>query len=73
MTEEEVQKGIDACHPMTVETPEALEADEVAMRLIHGRHEKREIVNLLRWLLMAAPTHVEMPLVEGVLNGGGSL
>jgi hypothetical protein len=56
MSAEEIQSAIDANHPAHNEsTHEHLEADELAMRLIHGRHGKREIVNLLRWVMMGAP------------------
>lgn len=55
LSPEQIQSRIDACHPCKLETDEAYQADFVAMKLIQGRHEKREIVNLLRWLLMGRP------------------
>lgn len=30
-------------------------ADAIAMELIHKRHDKREIVNVIRWCLMGCP------------------
>lgn len=54
MSNEEIQQAIDASHPETLETSRCLAADQLAMMLIHNRHEKREIVNLIRWLLLSA-------------------
>lgn len=56
MTRPEVQAAIDACHPCTLETDESYVADALAMELIHGRHDKREIVNMIRWVLMGCPS-----------------
>lgn len=55
MTRPEVQAAIDACHPCFVETPESYDADILAMELIHQRHDKRVIVNMIRWVLMGCP------------------
>lgn len=55
MSRPEVQAAIDKSHPCELETKESLKADELAMELIHGRHEKREIVNMLRWVIMGCP------------------
>lgn len=55
MSREERQAAIDACHPTTLETEEAMAADALAMDLLHGRHDKRDIVNLIRWTLMGCP------------------
>lgn len=62
MTPEEIQAAIDASHPVeqiadmsNLATQGCLDADALAMRLIHDRHGKREIVDLLRWVLMGAP------------------
>jgi len=56
MTRPEVQAAIDACHPCTLETDESYAADALAMELIHGRHDKRAIVNMIRWVLMGCPS-----------------
>lgn len=56
MSNEEIQRAIDATHPETLDTSRSLAADQLAMMLIHNRHEKREIVNLLRWLILDAPS-----------------
>lgn len=56
MTDQEVQAAIDTCHPCELETDESYAADALAMALIHGRHGKREIVNMIRWVLMGCPT-----------------
>lgn len=56
MNEAEIQSAIDANHPALDKATHAhLKADALAMKLIHGRHGKREIVNLIRWVLMGAP------------------
>lgn len=47
--------AIDATHPVNTEAKEALEADEMAMRMVGIRHSKRDLVNLVRWLLLGAP------------------
>lgn len=57
MTGKDVAESIAASHPTEMEMPEVYGADELAMDLIHGRHSKREIVNLLRWALMGCPSH----------------
>ena len=56
MSNEEITRSIDATHPETLDTSRSLAADQLAMMLIHNRHEKREIVNLLRWLILGAPS-----------------
>ena len=52
MSNEEIQRAIDATHPETMDTSRSLAADQLAMMLIHNRQGKREIVNLIRWLLL---------------------
>ena len=59
MKPEDVAAAIAASHPVEVETGKCYIADALAMDLIHGRHEKREIVNLLRWVLMGCPSHTD--------------
>lgn len=61
MTADQISAGIADSHPegpvwSESDSTTALDADAVAMELIHGRHDKREIVNLVRWLLMGAPS-----------------
>lgn len=56
MSREEIKAAIDASHPCELETREAYDADALAMELIHGRHDKRVIVNLIRWALMGCPS-----------------
>lgn len=50
-----IHEAIEATHPWRMETPESYAADALAMELIHKRHDKREIVNLIRWCLMGCP------------------
>ncbi len=50
-----IHEAIEATHPCRMETPESYAADALAMELIHKRHDKREIVNLIRWCLMGCP------------------
>lgn len=46
------EKEITASHPMQIDTEEAFKADVMAMKLVGERHEKRELVNLIRWLIL---------------------
>lgn len=50
---------IEATHPMNDYTPEReaaiFAADRLAMELVGERHEKRELVNLVRWLILRQP------------------
>ena len=47
---------IDATHPMDDDAPlGALEADALAMELVHERHSKRDLVDLVRWLILRNP------------------
>lgn len=50
------QKAIDATHPME-DSSGALElaANGLAMKLVGERHEKRDLVNLVRWLILRRP------------------
>ena len=50
-----VAQRIDQSHPVITDSEKSLKADALAMNLIHGRHEKRELVNLIRWCLMGCP------------------
>ena len=46
------QDEIALSHPMELMTDEGFEADEMALQLVGERHEKRELVNLVRWLIL---------------------
>ncbi len=47
---------IDATHPMHEYAPTgALEADALAMQLVGERHGKRDLVDLVRWLILRNP------------------
>jgi hypothetical protein len=46
------ENEIDESHPTVVDTNFAYEADAMAMKLVGERHGKRELVNLVRWLIM---------------------
>lgn len=51
-----LQNRIDATHPTEDGAPEkALAADAMAMQLVHDRHSKRDLVNLVRWLIVERP------------------
>ncbi len=43
---------ITASHPMELDTPEGFAADMLAMTLVGERHSKRDLVNLVRWLIL---------------------
>lgn len=53
------QDEIDATHPMNDFPPEReaaiFAADRMAMELVGERHEKRELVHLVRWLILRNP------------------
>lgn len=52
---EELQKRIDATHPVLDNAPEgSTKADSLAMEMIHVRHSKRDLVNLVRYLILNA-------------------
>jgi len=48
------EREIELSHPFGEAEPteEAFKADELAMTLVGERHAKRELVNLVRWLIM---------------------
>ena len=51
------QEEIDATHPMA-EGPDGdlrINADTMAMELVGQRHAKRDLVDLVRWLLIRNP------------------
>lgn len=55
MITEITQEEIDATHPEGCPAEmylQSLEADQFAMELVHDRHGKRELVNLVRFLLL---------------------
>lgn len=47
-----LQDQIDATHPANNDGQRELQADAFAMDLVHERHSKRDLVNLVRWLLL---------------------
>jgi hypothetical protein len=55
-----IHEAIEATHPCRMETPESYAADALAMELIRKRHDKREIVNLIRWCLLGCPPNVDV-------------
>jgi hypothetical protein len=55
MNGDEITAAIEASHPMETEEAGVMDADALAMHLVGARHEKRELVNLVRWLLIGAP------------------
>ena len=52
---DEINAAIDASHPMEPGEAGVMDADALAMHLVGARYEKRELVNLVRWLLIGAP------------------
>ena len=55
MNGDEISAAIEASHPMETGEAGVMAADALAMHLVGARHEKRELVNLVRWLLIGAP------------------
>lgn len=50
------QTEIDATHPARDGAQDQdFDADFLAMKLVGERHEKRELVNLVRWLILRKP------------------
>lgn len=43
---------ITRSHPMELNTTEAFAADKLAMELVGERYAKRDLVNLVRWLIL---------------------
>ena len=43
---------IDKSHPCRTDNEKSYEADSMAMKLVGERHGKRDLVNLVRWLIM---------------------
>ena len=46
------QSYIKESHPLRSSFPEVYKIDVMAMKLVGERHEKRDLVNLVRWLIM---------------------
>lgn len=43
---------IEASHPCRLKNDAAYRADALAMKLVGERHEKRELVDLVRWMIL---------------------
>ena len=43
---------ISNSHPVVCDDPEVNKADVLAMKLVSERHEKRELIDLVRWLIL---------------------
>ena len=62
------QEEIDATHPMA-EGPDSdlrINADTMAMELVGQRHAKRDLVDLVRWLLIRNPEGLPEPYTPTV-------
>lgn len=46
------KKEIFNSHPMGCDDPNRFKADKIAMELVGERYEKRDLVDLVRWLIM---------------------
>lgn len=46
------ENEIKASHPVVLGIKETAKADAMAMKLVGERHDKRDLVNLVRWLIM---------------------
>ncbi len=50
------QSLIDSTHPDNDNSSDKeIAADDLAMKLVGERHEKRELVDLVRWLILRSP------------------
>ena len=52
----------------TSDSPLVIAADDLAMGLVGARHSKRDLVDLVRWLLLGAPTKPSPKSPTGPLN-----
>lgn len=46
------EENIEESHPVGSANENAYLADAMAMKLVGERHSKRDLVNLVRWLIM---------------------
>ena len=46
------EEDIKASHPTRTDNEKGYSADAMAMKLVGERHGKRDLVNLVRWLIM---------------------
>ena len=46
------EEKIEESHPIVSDNEKAYLADVMAMKLVGERHGKRDLVNLVRWLIM---------------------
>ncbi len=61
MQDDEIAAAIEASHPVENKEAGVMDADALAMQLIRNRYEKRDLVNLVRWLLIGAPSKEKSP------------
>lgn len=52
------EEEIKASHPVRLDTKKAYDADAIAMALVGERHAKRDLVNLVRWLLLGGAEYI---------------
>jgi hypothetical protein len=60
------QADIEATHPMN-NHEQAVEADSLAMKLVGERRSKRDLVDLVRWLILRNPDGLFPNIVLDVL------
>ncbi len=56
------ENEIKESHPTRLDTDDAYNADEIAMKLVGERQSKRDLVNLVRWLILDNSTTVNADL-----------
>ena len=61
MSDDAIAAAIESSHPSNLEMSTSFAADELALSLIRRRFGKRDIVNVIRWVLMGCPTYPEEP------------
>jgi len=63
----DVDFQINETHPMRSKSPLRFEADRIALELVGQRHSKRDLVDLVRWLIMD-----EAKTIKKIMEGSDS-
>lgn len=65
MSQTDITEAIVMSHPESDNPLEhSMKADAWAMDLVHDRHSKRQLVDLVRWLILGAPITNQAKLLE---------
>ena len=65
MSPADITEAATNSHPESDHPPaHSMKAHDLAMDLVHDRHSKRELVDLVRWLILGAPATNPVKLLE---------